>query len=459
MKILHLSTCDNFGGAARAAYRQHLALRGAGIDSRMLVRHKHTDDPHVRVFTGNHNLPSRVERTLRRAWIHRLEKQSRAKGIGGLTDPRADLLRFAVQEMADADIINIHKTEHFADIPALLASLTADKPVVITLHDLSPITGGCDYPGGCERFTNACGACPMLDSKEENDYSRKIFRMRQAAYGTRLPENFAFVVNSRWTLDNIKRSWLAKGVRAELVHLALDQNVYQPGNRAVAREALGIGADEAVICFGAHDMGYKHKGGAQLAEALAGLKSNASIHLLTMGSGRISAPPQFKHTHFGRIESDSLQSLIYRAADVFVIPSLEEAFGQTALEAVACGTVVAGFAVGGIVDIVQNDLNGLLVVRGDSNALGHAIIRLLKDEILRVRWRESCEIWVKERFSFDRNATAYRALYESLLATSTKAESQTRGQKPGSKSGRWKMNFYFCFLFSIFQLLITASDC
>jgi glycosyltransferase involved in cell wall biosynthesis len=134
-----------------------------------------------------------------------------------------------------------------------------------------------------------------------------------------------------------------------------------------------------------------------------------------MGSGRISAPSQFKHTHFGRIESDPLQSLIYRAADVFVIPSLEEAFGQTALEAVACGAVVAGFSVGGIADIVQTELNGLLVGRGDSNALGQAITRLLKDQALRFRWQKSCEAWVKERFSFERNATAYRELYESLL--------------------------------------------
>lgn len=415
MKILHIATHDNFGGAARAAYRQHLALRGAGMDSRMLVRHKHTDDPNVQIFTGHRDLPSRVERTLRRGWVNHCEKQSRANGKIGLTDPRADLLRSAVVEMAAADVINIHKTEHFADIPALLASLPAEKPVVITLHDLSPITGGCDYPGNCGRFTNNCGRCPLLDSRQENDYSRHIFRMRQSAYGTRAQEHFSFVANSHWTLENARRSGLTAGRRSEVIHYGLDQGVYQPENRAIAREALGIKADEAVICFAAHNLDYQHKGGAQLAEALAALKFDGPIHLLTMGSGRIQAPPQFKHTHFGRIENDPLQSLIYRAADVFVIPSLEEAFGQTALEAVACGTVVAGFAVGGIVDIVRNGLNGLLVGRGDSNALGQAITRLLKDGALRVRWRESCGAWVKERFSFDRNAAAYRALYESLL--------------------------------------------
>ena len=135
-----------------------------------------------------------------------------------------------------------------------------------------------------------------------------------------------------------------------------------------------------------------------------------------MGAGHFQPVSGRRHIHFGQVESDDLQAVLYRAADVFVIPSLEEAFGQTALEAIACGTVVAGFAVGGIGDIVQNDLNGLLVARGDSNALGQAIMRLLNDGPLRVRWQETCESWVKARFSFDRNATAYHALYESLLA-------------------------------------------
>jgi glycosyltransferase involved in cell wall biosynthesis len=415
MKILHLAAHDNFGGAARAAYRQHLALLGAGLDSRMLVRQKHTDDPRVQVFTGNRDLHSRIDRAVRRAWIARGEKQSRTNGKIGLTDPRADLLRQAVPEMLDADVINIHKTEYFADIPALLPSLPANKPVVITLHDLSPLTGGCDYPGNCERFTNACGHCPQVMAASENDYSRKIFRLRQAAYGSRPQHNFALVANSRWTLEKAGRSGLVAGRRAELIHYGLDQNIYHAHHRAVAREAFGISPDEKVICFAAHNLSYQHKGGAQLAAALAGLKFNGGIRLLTMGSGRISAPPQFNHIHFGRIESDPLQSLIYRAADVFVIPSLEEAFGQTALEAIASGTVVAGFSVGGITDIVQDDLNGMLVERGDSNALGEAIVQLLQDEAVRLRWREACVNWVAERFSYAVNAAKYAALYKTMI--------------------------------------------
>src|SRR4029453_2423300 len=108
-----------------------------------------------------------------------------------------------------------------------------------------------------------------------------------------------------------------------------------------------------------------------------------------------------------RVESDELQALLYQAADVFIIPSLEEAFGQSALEAVAWGAVVAGFSVGGIPDIVKCGLSGLLVARQDTRALSEAIQRLLEDEALRYRWQHSCEAWVREHFSYCKNAAAY----------------------------------------------------
>ncbi|HEY2328519.1 MAG TPA: glycosyltransferase [Verrucomicrobiae bacterium] len=418
MKILHLATHDNFGGAARAAYRQHLALLQQGVDSRMLVRHKHSGDEAVTVFPGERSLPDRIGRTVRRKWIAHLEKKSRnhrGKMICGLTDPRADLLRDSTAEMAEADVINFHKTEHFADLPALFQKIPASKPVVITLHDVSPVTGGCDYPGECRNFEKQCGACPMLDSNSTGDYSRQIFNLRQTAYAARPSGRLVFVGNSHWTGKMASQSGLTRGHRVEVIHYGLDQNIYSPKLRHGARQALGIGLDEPVIAFAAHDLSLKHKGGHLLHEALSALPGAGPIRLLTMGAGLFKAGPQYRHTHFGRVESDALQTLLYRAADVFIIPSLEEAFGQTALEAVACGTVVAGFSAGGIGDIVENGLNGGLVERGNTGALAQAIAELLKDGALRNHWANAAEAWVRDRFSYARNASNYVALYESLL--------------------------------------------
>jgi hypothetical protein len=114
----------------------------------------------------------------------------------GLTDPRADLLRDVGPEISEADVINIHKVQHFVDLPALLRRLPPSKPVVITLHDLSPITGGCDYPGSCRRFEASCGCCPIMDSHRAGDYSHRIFRMKEMAYSRPSRERLAFVANS-----------------------------------------------------------------------------------------------------------------------------------------------------------------------------------------------------------------------------------------------------------------------
>ena len=418
MKVLHLATHDNLGGAARAAYRQHLALRQHGIDSRMLVRHKHSNDADVTVYFGDRSFFCRASRVLRRTWIAYQEKRSRRAGgkvICGLTDPRADLLRDVVHEIADADVINLHKVEHFVDLPALLRHLPRSKPVVVTLHDVSPITGGCDYPGSCHRFETLCGRCPVIDSSYSLDYSRRIFSMKRSAYSTRSPERFVFVANSHWSAEMAKSSTLVGGNRVEVIHYGLDQQVYSPGKQREAREALGISAEEPVLLFAAHDLGLPHKGGRYLRDALVNVRCQRPVRLLTMGGGHLQVGSGYRHTHFGRVESDELQALLYQAADVFVIPSLEEAFGQSALEAVACGAVVAGFSVGGIPDIVRCGLNGLLVDGQDTQALSEAIQKLLEDEALRRRWQSSCETFVRENFSYSKNAAAYIALYNSLL--------------------------------------------
>ena len=254
-----------------------------------------------------------------------------------------------------------------------------------------------------------------MDSQWAGDYSHRIFRMKEMAYSRPSRERLAFVANSNWSGEKARLSALTKGRRVEVIHYGLDQDVYSPRKRPEAREALGIGAEEAVLLFAAHDLGLPHKGGLYVRDALTNLRRRRPIRLLTMGGGHLQVGSGYRHTHFGQIESDELQTLLYRAADVFVIPSLEEAFGQSALEAVACGAVVAGFNVGGIPDIVKCDLNGLLVERQDTQALSEAIQKLLEDEALRRHWQNSCETWVRDHFSFSKNAAAYVALYDSLL--------------------------------------------
>jgi len=117
----------------------------------------------------------------------------------------------------------------------------------------------------------------------------------------------------------------------------------------------------------------------------------------------------------GRIGIDRYLSLAYSAADVFVIASLQESFGQTVSESLACGTPVIGFATGGMLDMVRPGETGQLVPVGDVAALREAIRSMLAIPNVRERFSaRGREIAVNE-YSMEAQATAYVRLYESLL--------------------------------------------
>src|SRR5262249_38660202 len=153
-------------------------------------------------------------------------------------------------------------------------------------------------------------------------------------------------------------------------------------------------------------------------EALAGLGDFPDLFLLSLGASAAAVPGHARHKHLGYIDNDRFLSLAYSAADVFVIPSLQEAFGQTALEAMACGVPVAGFGVGGIPDLVRPHETGLLAAAGDVSGLRAAIAELLHDPVARGRMSANCRRLVVEEFPLELQARRYLALYQTLSGRS-----------------------------------------
>ncbi len=101
---------------------------------------------------------------------------------------------------------------------------------------------------------------------------------------------------------------------------------------------------------------------------------------------------------------------------MFAIPSLQEAFGQTALESMACGTPVVGFNVGGIREVVLDGVTGLLVPVRDSSALQGAIGKLLSSASLRAQLASNCRKIAAEEYSLEIQAKRYVELYQQLLS-------------------------------------------
>lgn len=150
-----------------------------------------------------------------------------------------------------------------------------------------------------------------------------------------------------------------------------------------------------------------------LMEALGGMKDKP--FLLTWGQPFKPNVPGIHHRHLGSLGSEYFAALAYNAADVFVMPSLEEAFGQTALESIACGVPVAAFAAGGIPETVRHEETGLLAKTGDTAELRHIILRLLDDEALRRDCAARARSVAVNEFGYNINARRYSDLYGAIL--------------------------------------------
>ncbi len=416
VKVVHVSSSDLGGGAHRAAYRLHTGLQVVGCESSMLVQEKLSADPSVRVFTPPTGLRYRIARAWQRRRIvaaYRTYNSTRPSGFERFHSDRSEYGASPVDQILPADIVHLHFVARFLDLPTTLPRLAAGAPLVWTAHDMGPFTGGCPYDFECGRFEHQCGKCPQLGSNQEIDLSSETLRRKIETYqklGTRLH----VVVASRWMEQVARRSAVLQHSEISFIPYGLDMTAFKPCDRATARAALGIPQEAHVILFAAVSVQTRRKGFALLDKALAGLKNRTSLHLISMGKDPVPTDSAIPHMHLGFLEHPTLLSLAYSAADLFVIPSLAEAFGQTALEAIACGTPVVGFKVGGIPDIVRPGLTGELADPGKVESLRGVIQSLLDQPEKRAAMAQHCRRIAVEEYSTDIQAKRYLKLYESL---------------------------------------------
>ncbi len=421
MKIIHLSTSDSAGGAARAAYRLHCGLRGLGHESKMLVGNWASFDPTVKKVRPSPGLGLKVFRYRRRRQTHRdLAGYTLMPGIDLFSDDRTEYGADPVREVVaagGADVITLHWVAGFLDYTEFFAAYPKQTPLVWRLADMAALTGGCHYDGGCGKFIHRCGACPQLNSSQENDLSRQIWLRKRASLDLIGPKGMHLVATSQWIAAEARRSSLLAQYPVTVIPNGLNTDDFAPRDKAFARETLGIPQGANVVLFVADSVDNVRKGFKYVAEALRGMGPEENIFLLSLGVGRPEIGGSVKGLHLGTIKNDRLLSLIYSAADVYVIASLQESFGQTVSESLACGTPVVGFASGGIVDMVRPGITGYLAPTGDAAALRDAVLKATRDDApTRRGMAENCRRIALAEYSLDVQARQYAKLYEQLIA-------------------------------------------
>jgi glycosyltransferase involved in cell wall biosynthesis len=411
-KLIHLTQTDGGAGAGRAAYRIHQSLLRLGLDSRMLVADKRTADPTV---TGLKR--GSMSRARLCEWIEARNGRRLAASQHNLFSP-ASFSQFDVaahKELRGVDIVSLYWINGGFVSPEALARI--NKPLVWRLSDIWPFSGGCHYPGNCESYTSNCGNCPQLKHASAHDASRRLWERKSVAWRDL---SLTIVAPSNWMARLARQSCLFGERRIEVVPTGVDLSVFRPLDKLAVRERLGIPPDQLVIAFGALDLyGDARKGFKELYNALEIIAvSPLASRVSTLIFGNKQLPhkkaPIPEH-HLGYLDKDSALVDAYNAADLVLVPSLEDNLPNVALEAIACGIPVCGFDVAGMPDIVHNRWNGCLAPLRDSGALAKGIIAILSNDGLRRQMAVNARIHAEQSFSIDIQARVYAQLYASIL--------------------------------------------
>lgn len=409
MKVLIFNESDLDGGAARAAYRLHRGLQNIAVQSRMAVRAKLSGD---RTVMAPKNMLTKLGPPMDGLPLRFYRNRSPGMFSSQWFPDRA----IAPVERFDPDVINLHWIcNGYINIETLSKFR---KPLVWTVHDMWPFTGGCHYTGDCRRYLESCGACPQLQSDRAQDLSRWVWQRKAKAWRAL---NLTMASPSRWMAQQIQASALFREATVEVLPNGIDLQRYRPREPFVVRELLNLPMDQHLILFGAGGGTSDPRKGFLLLTAalqrLAQTEWGSRIALVVFGSLQPEAPPElgFPAHYLGKLNDDLSLSLVYGAADVFVAPSVQENLSNTVLEAIACGTPCVAFDIGGMPDLIEHRQNGYLAKPYEVEDLAQGIVWILENSERHRRLRKRAREKAEQEFSEELQAQRYRALFSRLI--------------------------------------------
>jgi glycosyltransferase involved in cell wall biosynthesis len=385
--------------------RLHNGLREIGVDSRLYFGKGSSEDPLIKQSFQKDGFKSDV---ITRGIIG-LQTRMQVKR-GDVRNPGWWVKAGSLPRISN--VVHIHSLFRWVDLVSFFNKIPEETPIVWSLHDFEPISGGCIYMGDCAGLKAECGSCPQLRSgvswiaKRNHKLKRRLFEKRRVH----------FVGNSNWTFEQASKSTLGRlGASISMINLGLDLKCYRPIDRVTARKALGLPLEKPLLGFAATDLQEPRKGLSILVDAVNQMDSGA-LSLLSFGQGSVSV--QANHIHLGAVYSTELQRLFYSALDVFVTPSLLETFGNTAMEAMACGTPVVAYATSGLKDVVASGATGILVDEvGDCDALTRALMEMIGNPERCREMGRAARRRVQDRFDVKLMAQRYSELYQKITAS------------------------------------------
>ncbi|WP_010179993.1 glycosyltransferase family 4 protein [Glaciecola sp. HTCC2999] len=410
MRVLIVNSTDISGGAARAAYRLHQSLLMKNVDSTMLVQNKMSDDFSV---VGP---ISKFDRA-----FNKLRPTLDSLPLKRYKDKSATL--FSTSWVFSGNLVNqINKLNpdivhlHWINSGMLrLEDLSKIKSKIVwSLHDMWMFTGGCHYDDDCGLYKDNCGNCPVLNSRFSHDLSRVILKRKSRAFAN--VSSLTVIGVSKWLQGCAEQSQLLKNRTVLTLPNPIDTTLFRGHDKLLSRRLWGLPSNKKLILFGAiGSTNDPRKGFSELIDTLKNIDTR-NVAFVVFGATRPLNPPVFdcEVIYVGSLHDDVSLISLYCSVDVMVVPSRQEAFGQTASESMACGTPVVSFRHTGLLDIVDHKVNGYLAAPSDTEDLAAGIEWVLNNE----SYSELCiEARKKVVSKFDSKVVAekYIEVYRGLL--------------------------------------------
>jgi glycosyltransferase involved in cell wall biosynthesis len=393
------------GGGGIAMWRLHQSLLAAGVRSRILCEVDAPDVPEVDLVPRWRRLDNAVHRLTRRLGLNDIHRVSSPL-----------LARHPFYR--EADVVHFHGL-HTAFLSYLaLPRLTRHKPAVFTLHDLWALSGHCAYSYDCERWRTGCGRCPYPDAHPavRRDATAIEWKLKKWVYAR---SRLTIIALSERHAEYARQGLLGR-FPIHYIPNGLETDLFRPQDPVRCRAALGIPQDRHVVMFCALALDQFNKGGDLLVAALQCLPETVrtNLVLLLVGSGgdNIRKAVGIPSVDLGVVKQPETMAAAYGAADLFVSPTRAETFSLVLAEAMACGTPLVAFDVGGVSALVRPGVTGHLARPENPADLAQGIAGLLGDEIRRRDFGHNCRSIALAEYSASSVTDRHIQLYETLAA-------------------------------------------
>lgn len=405
MKVLQVSSTDVIGGRFNGFDLQH-ALNRANVPTTMYVMEKTSKDDHVKLLIDMPN----------EGFIQQQIKTFEFNvGLHGMSYPYL----WRLQEQKDyqkADVAHYHLLHNYMGSYPVLAEMASKKPSVLTIHDAFLFTGHCVQPMYCNQWQQGCLNCEQLDVhfKLPWDNAFRVLGVKRSALWN---SNIHYVVGSR-LMERMARENLVVNPDEEHLHFipfGIDENLFTPDQpRAEIRASYGIPKENFVLFFRSDPTIYKGFFGIQ--NMLRQWKPSRPVTLIGVGCQGMMR--EFED-HFQVIDLEWLTDEkklagLYCACDMFLMPSIGEAFGMMAIEAMSTERPVLVCDGTALPDVTFAPQCGISIPRDDPKAMSDAIEHQMANPTERIARGKAGRNIVLEHYRFSQYVQRHIALYERL---------------------------------------------